>query len=406
MKSHTSYYSSLWLFLLLFAFGGCGDSPPDRATSMTVQKGTFEITIPAFGELQAVRSTPIIVPTQIRGSQTIAWIVPENTMVKKGETVIRLDAAWYRERIQTEEFSIAKLNLGIEEKEQLLHKEKKELQGELTVTEIEKKMAELYAARDESLYSRSEIIEDAINLEYLQKKVRHFEQKKAQLEQKTRAELQLLQLKMKTHQVRLNQYSQALQSLEIQVPHDGLLIYEKIRRGEKPRLGMSVYRGMKLAKLPDLEQMEAKVYVLESEAAGLKAELPVSVFLNSTPGLTFSGKVMGIDAIAKSLEKDSPLKYFEVRVSLDQTDREKMKPGSQLRAKIFVQRQEGVISVPNQALFFEEGQAFIHIVNGSGLEKRGVKIGDRSLTRTIITAGLEEGEEVVLGNPLQKDGKL
>lgn len=400
MKLKITWYSLL--FLLLFIFAGCGASGKKNIAAMTVQKGRFEIIIPAFGELQAVTSTPITVPTTVRGSQTIAWIAPENSIVKKGETVIRMDAAWYKERIQKEEFSITKLNLQIGEKEKELGKEKKDLQGQLIVTEIEKELAALYAAKDETIFSRNEIIEDAINLEYLKTKTRHFEQKKEQLEQKSIAELQLLQLKRKTHQVKLKQYRDALDSLEVKAPHDGLFIYEKNWRGEKPRVGMSVWRGMKLAKLPDLSRMEAKVYVLESEAAGLKADLPVSIFLDSSPGMVFPGKVTNIDTIAKPLERDSPLKYFEIKVGIDKIEKEIMKPGSQVKASVFVQEQDNVITVPNQALFFDDGDAFVNIKRSSNVEKREVKIGARSLTQTVITDGLAEGEEVVLGNPMQE----
>jgi len=165
---------------------------------------------------------------------------------------------------------------------------------------------------------------------------------------------------------------------------------------------MTVWRGMKLAKLPDLNRMEAKVYVLESEAAGLKADLPVSISLDSSPGKVFSGKVTNIDTIAKPLERESPLKYFEIKVGIDKTRKEIMKPGSQVKASVFVQKQDKVITLPNQALFFDDGHAFVNIKGSSNVERREVKIGARSLTQTVITDGLAEGEQVVLGNPMRE----
>jgi RND family efflux transporter MFP subunit len=388
----------LALIIVLVIIYGCGGAGESSLAFMTLQKETFEIVIPGFGELQAVKSTPIAVPTRVRGSQTIAWLAPENTSVKKGDIVIRFDSVWYHERIQREEYNIAKMDLEIKQKKRVLEKEKNELKGQLGITAVEKEMAELYAARDETLYSRNKIIEDAVNLDYLKIKSRHYEQKKAKLEQKARAEMQLLNLKRRTSQMKVDQYKEALESLEVKAPHDGLFIYEKNWRGEKPRLGMSVWRGMKLAKLPDLSRMEAKVFVLESEAAGLKADLPVTVILDAAPGKTFPGKVTAIDSIAKPLEKKSPLKYFEIKVGMDTTDPGLMKPGNQVKAFIFVQQEQDVISVPNQALVFEKEQAFVNVKNSSGVEKRKVEIGARSLTRTVITGGLEEGETILLGS--------
>ncbi|MCP5107742.1 MAG: HlyD family efflux transporter periplasmic adaptor subunit [bacterium] len=390
------------IMIVIIGFAGCGGEK-DTTTAVTVQKGRFEVVIPAFGELQAVTSTPISVPTRARGRQTIAWMAAENSFVKEGETVVRMDASYYTERMQRENYSISTLNLEIGEKENVLDKEKMELQGQLVVAGIERQLAEVYGARDENIFSRNEIIEDAINLEYLTRKTEHLHRKKTQLEEKSQAELQLLNLKRKTHRVRFDQYKGGLDSLELKAPHDGLFIYEKNWRGEKPRVGKTVWRGTKLGKLPDLSQMEAKVYVLESEAAGLKEGLAVSVSLDAAPGKVFAGKVKGIDTIAKPLEREGQLKYFEVKVSLEKTDKAIMKPGSQVKAVVFVQDLADVISVPNQALFFKEEQAYINIMKGGGVQKLEVKTGARSLTRTVITEGLTVGENVVLGNPLRED---
>jgi len=390
--------------LLVLMVANCGTGGERPMAFMTVKKGTFEIVIPAFGELQAVTSTPLRVPVQLRWSQTLAWIAPENTHVKKGETVIRLDATWYNQQIQQEKFNIAKLDLDIQKKEKELEKEKNDLRGQLNITTIEKEVAELYRAKDETIYSRNKIIEDAVDLDYLKFKTRHFERKKIKLQEKARAELQLLQLKKRTHQVKSDQYKSALNSLEIKAPHDGLFVYQRNWRGEEPRPGKAAYRGEKLAELPDLNVMEAKIYVLESEAGGLKENLPVSVIPDAAPTVVYPGKVTTTDKIAKPLERESPLKYFEVKVSLDRTDPAVMKPGNQVRAIIFVRKQEDVLAVPNQALFFDDGTAYIHVKNSSAIEKRQVEIGARSLTRTVITRGLQAGEVVLLGTPAAEEG--
>jgi len=398
---------SLLVLTVLLVTPKCSSDAKQPAALLEVKKGNFEVTIPGFGEMQAVKSTPISVPVQARGQQTIAWIAPENSFVKEGETVIRLDDNVYKERIQTEQFQITRLNLEIEDKASQMDKEKSELQGQLKITAIEKDLADVYAARDESLFPRNKIIEDKINLEYLEEKNTHYRVKQSKLDQKVKAEMQLLELRRRTHQVQLDQYKEALKSLEITAPHNGLFIYEKNWRGEKPRIGMTVWAGRKIGKLPDLGIMEAKVFILESEAAGLKADLPVEVVLDSDPDKVFKGKVTNIDTIAKPLEQESPLKYFEVKVALEKTVKEIMKPGNQVKVLIFVQQLNDVLSVPNQALFFEhvEGkdEAFVNLKSSSGFEKQKVVIGARSLTRTVITEGLEEGRKILLGKAEERD---
>lgn len=384
----------------------CGGTGKADIANLRVFRGDFRIVIPAFGELQAVKSTPLIVAPQSNfGRQTIAWMAADNSTVKKGELVIRLDSSELRELLRKEEAEVSKLDLEVGKKEKQLEKEKSDLFGQIAVTSIEKILADVYAARDETIFPRNKIIEDAIDLQFQGVKEQHYGRKKDQLEKKTTAELGLLQSKVRAHRMKMAQYQAQLDTLEIRAPHEGILIVEKIWSGEKYHVGMNAWSGQKLGSLPDLSRMEAKVFVLESEAGGLKENLPASVSLDFEPGKVFTGKIIGIDTIAKPLEENSPLKYFETKVSLEVTDPALMKPGVQVKASLFVQQQTGVIAVPNQALVFEQEKAFVMVKKSSRIQKRSVEIGPRSLTQTIITKGLQEGEVILLGNPKPTGGE-
>jgi HlyD family secretion protein len=388
------------LFMIAFLGAGCGGPGGGAAAGMNVRRGTFEIVIPAFGELQAAKSTPIVVSPESRFAlQSIAWMAPDYMAVKSGDVVIRLASTQLPDMLRSEEAEMAKLNLEIAQKEKQLEKEKNDLTGQISVTGIQRELADVYAARDETIYSRNKIIEDAIDLNYQTIRERYFQQERTQLEKRIAAELQLLQSKARAHEVKIKQFQDQLNNLEIRAPHDGMLIIGKMWNGEKYRVGMNAYSGMKLGSLPDLSVMEAKVYVLESEAAGLKEGLPATVGLDYEPGRTFSGKVAGIDTIAKPLSEDSPLKYFEARVGLDVTDPQLMKPGVQVRASIFVEKLDGVVAVPNQAFAFEGDAAFVFVRKGGRVLKRPVEMGARSLTQTVVTKGLEEGAQILLGQP-------
>jgi RND family efflux transporter MFP subunit len=378
----------------------CRGKSGEVMASLTVRRGTFQVVIPAFGELQAAKSTPIVVPPESRfGRQTIGWMAPEYSPVKKDDVVIRLASTVLVELLQTEEAALAKIDLEIGTKEKQLGKEKSDLTGEIAVTSIQRKLADVYAARDERIYPRNKIIEDAIDLHYQEVRERHYERKKEQLEGREAAELQLLQSRANTCRVKIGQYRDQLSKLEIRAPHDGILIIDKLWNGEKFRVGMNAWGGQKLGSLPDLSVMEAKLFVLESEASGLKESLPVSLSLDFEPGRVFAGKLVSIDTVAKPLTEESPAKFFETKASLEVTDPALMKPGVQVRASIFVEKLDDVITVPNQAISFDEGRAFLLVKRSAKVEKREVGVGARSLTLTVITKGLDEGESILLGHP-------
>jgi HlyD family secretion protein len=385
---------------------GCGGPKKAAMAVLKVRKAEFQVVIPAFGELQAAKSTPIVVPPESRwGLQTIAWMAPEYSSVKKDEVIIRLASADLVERLRVEQVEMDKLDLEIEKKQKQLEKDKTDLHGQIEVTSIQRKLADVYAARDETIFPKNKIIEDAIDLGYQNTRERHFERKRDQMEKRIAAELQLLEAKANTRRVQIKQIQDQLNNLEIKAPQDGMLVINKYWSGEKYRVGMNAYPGQKLGSLPDLSKMEAKLFVLESEAAGLKEGLPVSLTLDFEPGRVFTGKVIGLDTIAKPLGEDSPLKYFETKVELDVTEPELMKPGVQVRASVFVEKEADVLAVPNQALVYEQGKAFLLVMTSARVEKRPVETGARSLTLTIITKGLRDGETVLLGNPAAAAGE-
>lgn len=398
--------AALLLGIALGAGGTACGRPEGAATAVVeVRTGDFEIVLPAFGELQAAKSTPIVVSPESRFAlQTIAWMAPDYALVKSGDVVIRLASTELPDLLRSEEAEVAKLRLEIAQKGKQLEKEKSDLTGQISVTAIQRELADVYAARDETIYPRNKIIEDAIDLNYQTVRERYYQEERKQLEKRVTAELQLLQAKLGAREVKIKQYRDQLSHLEIMAPHDGMLIINKQWNGEKYRVGMNAYSGMKLAALPDLTVMEAKVFVLESEAAGLKEGLPVSLHLDYEPGRAFTGRVAAIDTIAKPLTEDSPLKYFEVRVGLDATEPRLMKPGVQVRASIFVEKLAGVIAVPNQAFVFEGDLAFVMVRAGGRIQKRPVEMGARSLTRTVVTKGLEAGALVLLGGPAPPAG--
>jgi HlyD family secretion protein len=396
-----------FLAFALAAAGVTACARPDSSAMavLDVKKGDFEIVLPAFGELQAAKSTPIVVSPESRFAlQTIAWMAPEYSMVKSGDIVIRLASTELPDLLRAEEAEVAKLRLEIAQKERQLEKEKADLAGQIAVTAIQRELADVYAARDEMIYSRNKIIEDGIDLDYQKTRERYYEEERKQLEKRVAAELQLLQSKLAAHEVKIKQYRDQLSHLELRAPHDGMLIIRRQWNGEKYRVGMTAYSGLKLGELPDLEVMEAKIFVLESEAAGLKEGLPVTLRLDYEPGRPFSGKVAGIDTIAKPLTEDSPLKYFEVKVGLEATEPRLMKPGVQVKASIFVEKLAGVLAVPNQAIVYDGDKAFVLARARGRFQRTPVETGARSLTRTVITQGLSDGAQILLGSPTAAKG--
>lgn len=391
--------SGLWVTAAVLLAAACGGSARTPVPVCAVAQEPFEIRIKGFGALEAAKATPIEVPQILRGSQRVVSVAKDGARVEEGDLLVGLDGIYLRRRTQRSKDTIRRLDRQLEAKRKGLEKERKSVEAQVALLEQEKRDAEKFAPRDEQLFSRHEILDAQVDLELLSTKIEFARSKLERYTQRAEAEMEILRLQKQTQQVRLSQFEKAIEALQIYAPHGGFFYRGRNWQGNVVREGNTVYSGMKLGELPDLSRMEAKVHVLESEAAGLAKDLRVAITLDAHPGMRFDGTVSSVQPIANPIEEESPVKYFEVKIALDQTDTVVMKPRSQVQAVIYVTREDGAVSVPNQAIFHEGEENWVWVSKSGGFEKRAVSIGSRSLSRTVVTDGLRPGEQVALADP-------
>jgi multidrug efflux pump subunit AcrA (membrane-fusion protein) len=146
--------------------------------------------------------------------------------------------------------------------------------------------------------------------------------------------------------------------------------------------------------------MEAKCFVLEKDAGELKKDQPVTVTLDPFPGQEFTGKVKTIDNLARPIDQGSPVKYFQVIVSLDKTDPNLMKPGVKLKAQIRASELKSVIVVPRSAVVKKDSDFVVYIRAAAGqFEPVKVKLGQGDLIQVVVTEGLQAGQTLALNPP-------
>ena len=190
-----------------------------------------------------------------------------------------------------------------------------------------------------------------------------------------------------------------LNQLEITAPHDGIFVLERNWRGDKARVGDLIWPGRKIASLPDLAKIQARIFILESEAVGIKVGQSVELVLDAYPEQSITGKLQQIDSIAKPRNNKSPVKYFEAVVEINQESIKQGRPGSQLRASILAANRPQTISIPSQAIEFEDDSYYVLLNDKSRWRKQFVKIGTRNSAMTEIIEGLADGDQVALFKP-------
>jgi multidrug efflux pump subunit AcrA (membrane-fusion protein) len=203
-------------------------------------------------------------------------------------------------------------------------------------------------------------------------------------------------------QLKLAIAEKGLRSLRLVAPHDGLVVLERSWRGETTFVGDTLWPGQKIAELPELSQLEARVFVLEADGAGLKPGLSARVAIEGRPGEEHPATVSKVEPLAKTRDWQSPVKYFETVLSLARTDPSFMKPGQRVRAIVRLEEAKGVLAIPRGAVFDKDGKRVAYRREGASFVPVEVTIGRQSISRVVVDSGLRAGDRVALRDPTRK----
>ena len=382
------------------ALVACSTSEDIDSISYRVEEADFVIRIPASGELEAKNATPISLPATMFQVQTISWLAEENTYVKAGDVIARIDTRYSSTTAQQEGLRIAQEDIKYLSKEKSLEVEEDEITVEAGLLEKEHVLADRFSMQDSTFLSRKEILDNLRNKDFIESRQLYNSWRGGVHNEKSSNELGLLLLEREQIAARQSQYLQIVENAEVTAPHDGLLVLAmNYNQRDKYRPGDILFPGSTFAFIPDLSELQARVYVLETESSGLKAGQRVELTLRAFPDRLISGSVDHVGAISKPREEDNPLKYFESVIRIDTPMQQNWRPGLQLDVNIFALEQESVLTVPSQAIFRQDGKSYVLLRRRGSWIPQEIGIGARNLARTEITSGLAEGDTVALYLP-------
>ena len=210
--------------------------------------------------------------------------------------------------------------------------------------------------------------------------------------------MQLLELERRKANSRSKRPNEVWPRSRSSLLDDGIVIFEVDWRGEILEVGDTAWPGRPLAKIPDLSEMRAEVFVLEADAGGLEKGQRASVVMEAWPDDPVGATVESVDPIAQRRSR-SPVQYFRAILTLDHTDVARMKPGARVRAEIVIADLDETITVPRQAVGNVDGASVVWRRDGADFEEVPVVLGPSALGRVAVLSGLEPGDEIALRDP-------
>lgn len=394
-----------------------------------ISRGNLVVTIEEQGILESEEN--IEIKSKVRGRNAVLWIIDSGSYVKKGDELVRLDALFIQEQVDertkyanwsqsgadSTAARLASAKLAVEEYDQgRFLTEVMSMEKDIAVSK-----SALQSARDRLKHSKmmassgfvSELeIEErrfavdqaalALELKETQLKVLQDFTYKEQL-QTLKGDLSSIAA---THEAnveramadasRRDRAVEELQYCVLRAERDGLVIHPNAAQWETAPIaeGTNVYKDQVLLLMPDLDKMRVKLGVHESLVKRLEIGQETRVTL--TEG-TLEGSVSEVASIAKPAGwwTGNQVRY-DTYISLPPS--EDLRPGMSAEVQIKIAEYENELLIPVAAIVEGENGAFCWVEGLDGLRRQSIVLADSNDVFSIVTDGLNEGDEVLL-NP-------
>lgn len=389
----------LLLVAAYFYFSG-GEDEKISITSK-VEKGVFMSEVIISGEAQSTSLEKINGPSNLRKFKVrdikIQDLVPEGTIVKKGDYVGRLDPTDVNEQIID-----ARLNLETAQSKFTQQK----LDTTLTLKSERNQIEDLKFSLEEtklelkqSTYETPATIRSLeINFEKTERDLREnledYEIKKRQ------ANAKMVEVGNEVSKINkeLKALTDLLKSFTIYSNSNGMITYAKTWNGDKKKVGSSISPwDPTIANLPDLTKMESKTYANEVDIRKIEKDLPVKIGFDAFPDVELNGIVTYVANVGEK-KRGSDIKIFQILIKLNDSD-ENIRPGMTTSNRILTFTQDDVLTIPLEAVFAKDSLKFAYIKSGFSVEKRQIELGEANNDVVIINKGLKENDIVFLSKP-------
>lgn len=392
-----SFVSLAGLFMLLRISSSKGES----VNFAEVRKGTFEISVSGTGEFVAENSFDIMGPETVTNQNfrasaiRVLDIVPEGTLVKKGDYVASLDRSNFENTLKDEINNLndiqARFEMKLIDTSVVLNTLRDAIREQVFAVEEAKVNLEQSVFEPPAMQRQAKLsLEKAQRL--LEQQQRIYNLKFVQAASETRN----LRVTLENQRKKVNDFRQILASFTVTSPVDGMIIYKKDRTGNKIKAG-SVINPFNpvVASIPDLSTLNSRIFISETDVNKVKPGLEVEVSVDAFKDKKVSGFVASVAKIGEQLS-NSDSRVFEVMIRLKNYD-PTLVPSMTTGNKIIVKSHKDVIYVPAESVY--TGPDNIPYVYTKNRTRQVVIPGESNDKNIIIEKGLAEGTMIYLSLP-------
>jgi HlyD family secretion protein len=163
-----------------------------------------------------------------------------------------------------------------------------------------------------------------------------------------------------------------------------------------------VEAGHLLLQMADLSHERVRAYFDEPDLGRLAVGQKISIKWDAKPSQEWQGH---IERVPVTVITYGTRTVGEVLVQIDTPD-SGLLPDTNVTVTVTISNEPDALTVPREALHFENGKPYVYKIVGDSLERTSVTTGSFNLMREEILSGLKEGDSVATGTtsgqPLQE----
>lgn len=370
------------------------------------QAGFFQVNITSSGELRAQNSTSISAPEGMRqfriNNVPILRMVPEGTVVEKGDFVAELDRSSLSNTLQDAQLSLEEAETQFEQGQ---------LDSTLTLSEARNNLEDLeYAVEEAKLVVEQSQYESPavqrqsqIDYERAQRQLKQArENYKTQVKQ-AETNLRRIQTEVQEERNDVERIKQIMNQFTIYAPENGMVIYKRNRDGTKVKEGSSISAwDPTVAELPDFSVMESVTYINEVDIQKVQVGQKVDIGLDAMPEKEMTGEITGVANIGEQ-RPNSNSKVFQVVIRVNESD-STLRPSMTTSNEIHVSSVDSALYVPLETIHSQDSLNVVYKRSSQGPVMQQVILGMMNENDVVIHEGVELDDQLYLSMPEDTTG--
>jgi HlyD family secretion protein len=372
-----------------------------------VTRGDLVSGVDIIGTLAAVDSGSFG-PPQVNDTWDfkISMLAPEGTDIKMGQPVMAFDTSELRKRLDEKSAEAEQARKEIEKKRADLALRREDERLQLADAEARARKAELKLEGPTDIVSVKERKQVQVDFNIAKNEAKSIRLRIASLERAANAEIALLTSKQQHAAAVVTETQNAIQNMTVKAPRNGTIVYVTNWRGDKKKVGDSVWRMERVVEIPDLARMMAKGEVDESDAGKVAVGQRVTLTLDAHPDDELHGTIKETArTVQRQQGSSSKLKILRVMIVLDKTDPAKMRPGMRFHGTVELARSKNAVLVPRKAVYLSPNGPIAFRRGLFSIASVPLKLGKQNEKSIEVLSGLEATDRVLVPKGEEKDQK-